>query len=295
MENHRQGNGRGEDSQPAGGDRIRQAFEQALSAGRPAVMPYFTLGFPTQAQSLEIIRAIAGAGADLIELGLPFSDPLADGPTIQHSTQVALEQGTTLRRCLEMTAELRRHGVNQPLILMGYYNPLLAYDLKGFARDARASGADGLIVPDLPVEEARPLQAACAAHGLALVLLAAPNASPARLQSVASHSQGFLYLVSLTGVTGARQELPADLAGFIQRARQHSSLPLAVGFGISTPEQARLVGQQAEGVIVGSALVKAAQGSADPARAAAGFVRALRQAVEGSRTPGRSDITKLSA
>lgn len=279
----------------AGVGKLQQAFEGALSQQRPALMPYFTLGYPQPASSLEIICALAEAGADLIELGLPFSDPLADGPTIQHSTQTALAQGVTPGRCLEMVAEIRSRGVRQPLILMGYFNPLLAYGVKRFVQDARTAGADGFIVPDLPPEEALELQSACAEHGLALVFLAAPNATEQRLQLVAQHSQGFLYLVSLTGVTGARQQLSDGLAEFIRRARQHSDLPLAVGFGISNARQARLVGAQAEGVIVGSALIRAAGAAADPVRASVDFLHELQAGIENCRMSDSADITKLSA
>jgi tryptophan synthase alpha chain len=274
---------------------IQETFQQVQAANRPALMPYFTLGFPTPEISLDVIAAIAASGADLIELGLPFSDPLADGPTIQHSTQVALEQGVTSARCLEMVAELRARGVSQPLVLMGYINPLLAFGLERFVEAARAAGADGFIVPDLPPEEAQSLQSASVLHDLAVVFLAAPNATSERLQLVADQSQGFLYLVSLTGVTGARQQLPENLAAFIQRARQHCRLPLAVGFGISTPEQAGLVGRQADGVIVGSALIRAVAQSADPVQAARRFVHALRQGVNTCRMSGAADITELSA
>jgi tryptophan synthase alpha chain len=260
--------------------RITAAFQAARSAGRAALMPYFTLGFPDPVTSGEVVAAIAASGADLIELGVPFSDPLADGPTIQHSTQVALEQGTTPAVCLELVRQIRARGVDQPLLLMGYCNPMLAYGLPRFIEHAAAAGADGLIVPDLPPEEAGEILALCAAVGLALVFLAAPNSSADRLAVVAENSSGFLYLVSLTGVTGARAQLPPDLADFIHRARGVTDLPLAVGFGISTPQQAAAVGSQADGVIVGSALIRAVENSAQPAFAAQQFVQALRDGLE---------------
>jgi tryptophan synthase alpha chain len=181
-----------------------------------------------------------------------------------------------------MTSELRQRGVHQPLLLMGYYNPILAFGVEGFARQAAAAGADGLIVPDLPPDEAAPLEAACKEHGLALVFLLAPTATPERIQEVAAHTQGFLYLVSLAGVTGVRSQLPADLQAFVLRARQAASTPVAVGFGISTPEQAQAVGQMADGVIVGSALVNAAEQAAIPAQAAGEFVAQLRRGLEAS-------------
>jgi len=260
-------------------DRITHAFVTARGEGRAALMPYFTAGYPDLAASEAVLCAIADAGADLIELGIPFSDPLADGPTIQHSAQVALEHGVTLARCLELLARLRARGVAQPILLMGYVNPFLAYGIERVTADAAAAGADGFIVPDLPPEEAAEFEAACRAHGLALVFLLAPTSTPERIATVAGHSTGFLYLVSLIGVTGARTGLPTDLADFVRRVRQASSLPLGVGFGISTPAQARAVGYLADGVIIGSALIKAAGESADPAGAAGSFVRGLRSGI----------------
>lgn len=263
-------------------EHIAAAFATARAEGRAALMPYFTLGFPDPTTSLTVIEAVAHAGADLIELGIPFSDPLADGPTIQHSTQVALERGMNVTRALEMAAQLRACGVSQPLMLMGYVNPILAYGVERFVAQAAAAGADGLIVPDLPPEEADEIEAACRAHGRALVYLAAPTSTPERLALLAARTTGFLYLVSLTGVTGARAKLPPDLEGFIRRARAATRTPLAVGFGISTPEQAHAVGDLADGVIVGSALINAVAQAADPVQAAGEFVRRLHQALVGS-------------
>jgi len=263
-------------------EHIREAFQAARGANRAALMPYYTLGYPTPATSLEVITAIAAAGADLIELGVPFSDPLADGPTIQHSTQVALEQGMSVRRCLEQVADLRGRGVSQPLLLMGYANPLLAYGVQRYTADAASAGADGLIVPDLPLEEAGEVQAACRAEGLALVYLLSPASPPERIERVAAQTGGFLYLVSLNGVTGARSELPPGLPEFVQRAKAAARTPVAVGFGISTPEQARLVGSLADGVIVGSALIDAVRRSADPARAASEFTASLLKGMTGN-------------
>jgi len=261
-------------------EHIAAAFASAKEDGRAALMPYFTLGYPGPATSLDIVEAIAQAGADLIELGVPFSDPLADGPTIQHSTQVALEQGVNVAQCIEMVANLRDRGVTQPLMLMGYVNPILAFGVERFVADATEAGADGFIVPDLPPEEAAEIEAACQAHGLALVYLLAPTSPPERVELLASHTTGFLYLVSLAGVTGARDALPPHLAEFVHQVRAVARTPLAVGFGISTPEQAHAVGQLADGVIVGSALIRAAGQSTDPVRAAANFVHDLRAALE---------------
>jgi tryptophan synthase alpha chain len=241
-------------------ERIKNAFRQ----NHPAFMPYSVLGYPDRPGGLATVQILVEAGADLLELGVPFSDPLADGPTIQAATQKSLENGTTVKDCLAMVGELRRQGVETPALLMGYINPILAYDLESFVADAAAVGVDGLIVPDLPPEEAEELETACTCHGLALVYLLAPTRTPERIKLVAEKSQGFIYLVSLTGVTGARNELPHDLAEFVARVRAQTNTPLAVGFGIGNGEQARAVGQLADGVIVGSALVKRAAES--PAR-----------------------------
>ena len=256
--------------------RIANAFEQAHRENRPALMPYYTLGYPDPETSLDVICAIAEAGADLIELGVPFSDPLADGPTIQHSTQVALDQGMTVRRCLDLVIEARARGVHQPLLLMGYINPLLSYGIERYTEDASAAGADGLIIPDLPMEEAEALEAACRNCGLALVYLVSPASTPERIAALAGRASGFLYLVSLTGVTGARAELSSGLADFVSRVTAVARTPLAVGFGISTPEQARTVSGLADGVIIGSALINAVGKSDQPAVAAADFISKIR-------------------
>jgi tryptophan synthase alpha chain len=266
----------------SGLEHIAGTFAGLRSQGRAALMPYFTLGYPTPSASLDIITALAGAGADLFELGIPFSDPLADGPTIQRSTQVALEQGVTVSRCLEMVAELRRRGVRQPLVMMGYANPFLAYGVERFAAEARAAGADGLIVPDLPPEEAGALEAACRENGLALAYLVSPASTPERIATLAGRTSGFLYLVSLTGVTGARDQLAPGLAEFVARVRGAARTPLAVGFGISTPAQARAVAEAADGVIIGSALIQAAGNAADPAGSAAAFLQSIRLALSGA-------------
>jgi tryptophan synthase alpha chain len=258
---------------------INETFASLKRQGRAALMPYFTLGYPTVEQSLAVVEALSNAGADLIELGVPFSDPLADGPTIQHSTQVALEQGMSVRRCLDLVAQIRARGVAQPLLLMGYINPLLAYGVERYAADARAAGADGLILPDLPIEEAGAVESACQENGLALVYLVSPASPPERIAALAERTRGFLYLVSLTGVTGERSALSSGLAEFVERVRAVSTCPLAVGFGISTPQQARTVAGLADGVIIGSALISAAGKAEDPARAAGEFIRTIHAAI----------------
>jgi len=251
-------------------ERISQAFRP----GHTAFMPYAVLGYPQRVESLAVITALAEAGADLLELGVPFSDPLADGPTIQAATQKSLDNGTTMRDCLAMTRELRAAGLTTPAVFMGYVNMLMAYGFEQIVTDAAAAGVDGFIVPDLPPEEAEEFEALCAEHELALIYLLAPTSTPERIALIAEKSQGFIYLVSLTGVTGARQALPTDLAAFIQRVRAVTNKPLAVGFGISDGAQAKEVGQLADGVIVGSALVKRAGESVAQVRELAEELRA---------------------
>lgn len=246
-------------------------------------MPYFTLGYPNYATSLDIIEACCNAGADLMELGIPFSDPLADGPTIQHSTQVALDNGITVKKCLEGVRELRARGIKTPFMLMGYFNPALAYGIENYVAKAAAAGANGFIVPDLPPDEAEGFKKLAEENGLALTFLASPNSTEERLDLVTEQSTGFVYLVSVIGITGAREALPSDLEAFISRVRKRTSKPLAVGFGISSPEQAKGVGKAADGVIVGSALIKtvreALEADENPQEAAAAFVSSLRAAL----------------
>lgn len=247
---------------------------------RPAFMPYYPLGYPTPDASLDVIEALAKNGADLIEVGLPFSDPLADGPVIQRATQVALEQGMTIKRALAAIRELRlARGVTIPLILMGYFNPLLAYGLSRLAEEAARSEADGFIVPDLPPEESDEFESILGP--LPLIRMLAPTTSAQRAALIAQKARGFLYLVSLTGVTGARTALPEGLPEFIARVREQTPLPLCVGFGIGTPEQARAVGQIADGVIVGSACVKTIGESTEPMQAAEALARAFKAALNG--------------
>lgn len=263
-----------------GRSHIDHAFDQLQ--GRAALMPYYTLGYPDRATSIDVVEAIAPY-SDLLELGVPFSDPLADGPTIQHSTQVSLEQGTTAAGCLEMVAELRQRGVTVPILMFGYYNPILAYGLEKYIQDTAVAGAQGFIVPDLPPEEAVELETAVDAYNLAYIHFLAPTSSPHRISDVARRAQSFIYLVSVTGVTGARDSLQTDLSQFVARVRAQTKARLAIGFGISTPEQAARVGQLADGVIVGSALINAVRQADDKPAAAAAFVRSLRDALRENR------------
>lgn len=250
-------------------NRIESAF-----ANKPIFMPYFPLGYPDLDTSVDVIEALANNGADLIEVGLSFSDPLADGPVIQHATQIALEKGITVRKSLAAIAELRNRGVDIPLILMGYYNPMLAYGLEKFVRDVRQAGADGFIIPDLPAEESKEFEDV--AGNMPLIRMLAPTSSPERMELIARDAKGFIYLVSVTGVTGERKSLAEGLGELIARVREHTSTPVCVGFGIGTPEQAREVGRMADGVIVGSACVKTIGGSENPVEAAKQFAAAFR-------------------
>ena len=257
-------------------NRLESAF-----ANKPIFMPYFPLGYPDLSTSVDVIDALAKNGADLIEVGLSFSDPLADGPVIQQATQVALEKGITVKKSLEAVKELRKRGVTIPLILMGYYNPMLAYGLEKFIQDAREAGVDGFIIPDLPLEEAEEFQSI---NGdMPLIQMLAPTSPDERMEAIARNAKGFIYLVSVTGVTGERREVSNDLGALIARVRAHTSAPVCVGFGIGTPEQAQQVGQLADGVIVGSACVKMIGGSQKPVETAKQFAAEFRGALSGIR------------
>lgn len=257
-------------------DQVTETFKH----GHTAFMPYFTLGYPDYRTSLEIIQSCAEAGADLMELGMPFSDPLADGPTIQNSTQVALENGMDTKKCLHAVSDLRKRGITIPLMLMGYYNPVLAYGEERFVEKAAESGANGFIIPDLPPEEGASFEDHCRHNELALSYLLAPTSTEARMKLVSKRASGFVYLVSLTGVTGARLELPTYLQDFVTLVRRHVTHPLAIGFGISTPEQAQEVGKLVEGVIVGSKLISIARDSDDPTMACGQFVSDMTAALK---------------
>lgn len=235
--------------------RIATRFAHLRNTRRAALMPYLTVGFPQRESTLELVPALAAAGADMFELGIPFSDPLADGATIQRATQRALSHGVNLPYCLETVAALRQRGVEAPLLLMGYYNPLLRYDVARACADLAAAGGDGLIVPDIPPEEATELHQQTNAHGLNLIMFVAPTTPDERIAQIASLASGFLYCVSVTGVTGKRTELWSGLGGFLDRVRRHTDLPLVVGFGISTAAHVAQVGSLADGAIVGSALI----------------------------------------
>lgn len=258
-------------------DRIQTAFHH-----RPIFMPYFPLGYPDLETSIGVIEALAQNGADLIEVGLSFSDPLADGPVIQHATQIALENGITVKKSLEAVKELRSRGVEIPLVLMGYYNPMLAYGLERFVCDAADAGVDGFIIPDLPVEESEEFVSVAAAdreRSLPLIPMLAPTSSAERMERIARNATGFIYLVSVTGVTGERKSISDGLGDLISRVREHTAAPVCVGFGIGTPEQAKEVGKMADGVIVGTACVRTIGGSETPMETAKQFAADFRNAL----------------
>jgi len=233
---------------------IARAFAAAHSGGRAALIPYYTAGYPTRATSLEALRGAASAGADVVEIGIPFSDPLADGPTIQRSTHAALEQGMTVAGVLALVREAR---LAVPVVLMTYVNPVLSYGPTRFAADARGAGVAGVLFTDLPAGTAPDLERAIGDADLDLIRLVAPTTTAERLDAAIRGAGGFVYLISRLGVTGARPDAPVDLDRHVRRLRAVTRLPVAVGFGISTPAQAAHAARWADGVVVGSALVDA--------------------------------------
>ena len=251
---------------------LEAMFARARAEQRAAFLPYFCIGYPNHDESLRAIESVAEAGVDGFEIGIPFSDPIADGPTIQAATQIALENGTTVRKCLDAVKALREKGITQPMLMMGYANPLVAYGTDRFVHDARAAGADGLIVPDLPPEEASMFADSCAREGLALIFFLAPTSNDERIKMATENATGFIYVVSLTGITGARQELPVYLREYISRLRSRTDKPLVLGFGISTPEHARQLSGLTDGFIVASALLRAWERSFADMRALAGSI-----------------------
>ena len=269
----------------SGLDAISAAFASARAQGRCAFIPYLTMGYPSPADTPELVLALQSGGADIIELGVPFSDPVADGPTIQRASQVALDAGVTPSGCLGIVAELRDGGVSVPLVLMGYYNPIHSYGVEEYAHDCAAAGVDGLIVPDLPPEEAAPLRAACQHHGVALVFLIAPTTSDLRIAKVASETEGFLYVVSRLGITGTDTSPGEELADRLDLIRRYARTPVAVGFGISRPDQVRDLAPRVAGIIVGSAIVKRAEQGAE---ALVEYVSSLRPALAVAAT-GRQE------
>ncbi|MGC8667913.1 MAG: tryptophan synthase subunit alpha [Chthonomonadales bacterium] len=260
--------------------RLSQRFARLREQGERALITYIMAGDPSPDATLDIVQSLDAAGVDAVELGIPFSDPLADGPLIQQAGLRALAQGMTVQRTLELIGSIRR--VSQiPIVIMTYFNPVLRYGVARFAADAASSGADGVIQTDLTPEEAEEWIASARASGVDTVFLVAPTSTDARIATAASLSTGFVYCVSRTGVTGARDTLPSELADLIRRVKAHTPLPVCVGFGISTPQHVRQVVQDADGAVVGSALVRLiAEHAHDPALAqkVREFAASLKQA-----------------
>jgi tryptophan synthase alpha chain len=271
--------------------RIERRFAALRDEGRAGLVTYLTAGDPDTETSLRLLSRVPGAGADLIEIGMPFSDPMADGPIIQEAGQRALKQGMTLRGTLALVDELRRTDGATPIVLMGYYNPIYRYGAKAFARDAVDAGVDGVIVVDLPPEEDAELSGPARGSGLDLVRLAAPTSSEARLPQIVEHASGFIYYAAIAGITGTRSAAAADVAAAVGRLRRFTPLPVAVGFGIRTPTQAGEVARVADAAVVGSSLVQSLSlnlnhdGTAKPGLtdAVLAEVRALAQGVRNAR------------
>jgi len=235
---------------------VEEAIREAQKREEAALIPFIEGADPSLEVTRDLLWALEEAGADVIELGFPFSDPLADGPTIQEAAQRALKNRPTLNQFLELVKELREEGFQTPLVIMGYLNPFFRFGLENFALRAREAGVDGAIIPDLPLEEAQPWLKVARRQKLASVLLAAPTTPPERLSRIARACSGFLYYVSVTGITGARERLPEDLALKLDLARELSPVPVAVGFGISKPEQVASLAPFTDAIVVGSAIVK---------------------------------------
>jgi tryptophan synthase alpha chain len=240
--------------------RINTCFQRLADAQEKALVAYVTAGDPDLDTSYAVVEAVLAGGADVLELGVPFSDPTADGPVIQRAATRALAAGTTVEQVLGLVKRLRAAGREQPVVLFGYYNPFLQYGLEKLATDAAEAGADGFLVVDLPPEHAGPMHAALQARGLDLIYLLTPTSDDERIKAVGDRASGFVYYVSRTGVTGSAAPEARDVAAQVARIKAAIPLPVCVGFGISTPEQVAAMATQAEGVVVGSALVQLAEG-----------------------------------
>jgi tryptophan synthase alpha chain len=271
--------------------RIDRRFEKLRQEGRPALVTYFMGGDPDYETSLSIMKALPKAGADIIELGMPFSDPMADGPAIQAAGLRALKGGQTLVKTLAMARDFRREDDATPIIMMGYYNPIYIYGVDGFLKDAVEAGIDGLIVVDLPPEMDEELCLPALKAGVNFIRLATPTTDDRRLPRVLQNTSGFVYYVSMTGITGSALPETSRIGDAVRRIKAHTELPVCVGFGVKTAEQARAVGQSADGVVVGTAVVNAianvlgpkGEKTADPAEAVATLVSGLAQGVRSAR------------
>jgi tryptophan synthase alpha chain len=245
--------------------RLARRFTALRAEGRAGLVTFLTAGDPDAQTAWEILKGLPRAGADVIEIGMPFSDPMADGPAIQASSLRALKAGQTLKKTIAMVARFRKTDRDTPIVLMGYFNPIYSYGVAKFLTDARAAGVDGLIVVDTPIEEEDELCGPARAAGLDFIQLIAPTTGEARLPKVLARASGFVYYVSITGITGTRSASVADVAGAVKRIRRHTRLPIAVGFGIKTPKQAAAIARVADAAVVGSALVNAVAGGLDRA------------------------------
>ncbi len=262
--------------------RIDRRFAALKKEGRAALVCFITAGDPDLETSSKILNGLPKAGADVIELGMPFSDPMADGPAIQASSLRALKAGHTMRKTLDMVRAFRKTDTNTPIVLMGYYNPIYVYPNEAFLDDAVAAGVDGLIVVDVPPEADDELCLPAVSRGLNFIRLATPTTDDKRLKTVLKNTSGFLYYVSITGITGAASANPDDVQLQVARLKRATTLPVAVGFGVKTPEQARAIGETADGVVVGSALVRAIEASlTEDGRAAGNTAGAVLSLVEG--------------
>jgi tryptophan synthase alpha chain len=270
--------------------RISKRFAELRNAGELGIVAYITAGDPSLDATHKFVLALAEAGADVIELGVPFSDPLADGPTIQRASERALKSGSTLAGVLQLVRRIRQSS-EVPLILFSYYNPILQMGLERFAAAASQAGADGALATDLTPEEADDYRRILHAHHLDTIFLAAPTSSDERLQKIAAATSGFLYIISRTGVTGAKDSLPEELPALLRRARHFTDLPIAVGFGISLPGQVSVLGGLADAAVVGSALVSEIQHASTPDAAAT----ALRERVQKLKEAGRHGLSRREA
>jgi tryptophan synthase alpha chain len=274
----------------ANSTRISKRFAELRAAGELGIVAYITAGDPSLDATHTFVLAIADAGADVIELGVPFSDPLADGPTIQRASERALKAGTTLAGVLDLVRRIRKSG-EVPLVLFSYYNPILQMGLEKFAASAAQAGADGVLVTDLTPEESEEYRRIMHAHQLDTIFLAAPTSSDERLKKISACSTGFLYIISRTGVTGAKDSLPDELPALLRRARRFTDLPIAVGFGISLPGHVSVLGGLADAAVVGSALVGEIENASSPDAA----VSALRERVQKLKEAGRHGLSRREA
>ena len=263
-------------------NRITETFEHLLAARCKALIPYITAGDPDLDVTTQLVLELERNGANIVELGVPFSDPVADGPTIQRASLRALQQGTTLHGIVDAVASIREHS-RIPIVLMTYYNPILAYGIQTFCWEAARAGVDGLIIPDLPPEESEELTVACREHHIANIFLVAPTSTTTRIELANRYTTGFAYCVSLTGVTGARGQMAEGVAEFMATVRKHTDRPLAIGFGISTPEHAREAAKLADGIIVGSAIINVMEqcdNESEMIREVGSFIASLRAGID---------------